>query len=89
MEPLNYSDVLFDLGRRIAELRVARGMTQAQLAERAEVTNKYIQRVEAGQENLTVKSLARFADLLSLNIAGLFEPPTSREKKVGRPRQKD
>ncbi|MBW2524550.1 MAG: helix-turn-helix transcriptional regulator, partial [Deltaproteobacteria bacterium] len=36
-------------------------MTRQQLAEQLEVTPRYVQMVEGGQENLTVKSLATLA----------------------------
>jgi transcriptional regulator with XRE-family HTH domain len=81
-------DVLKDLGRRIAELRAAQELTQEQLAERAEMTVQYLQRVESGRENLTVKSLLRFGELLDATIMDLFARPASREARTGRPRRK-
>lgn len=86
MEPEQQpADVLRDLGRRIAELRAARGLTQEQLAERLDVTFQYLQRIEAGRENLTVRSLVRLATALEVLVADLFAPPESREVRVGRP----
>lgn len=80
-------DVLRDLGRRVAELRTAEGMTQEQLAERAEVTVQYLQRVESGRENLTVKSILRLAELLEVTVIDLFAKPALREAKAGRPKK--
>jgi len=40
--------VLAEIGRRTAEHRVARGLTQSEFAERAGVTRSTIQRVESG-----------------------------------------
>lgn len=80
--------VLRDLGRRIAELRAGRGMTQDVLAERADFTVQYLQRVEAGRENLTVRSLAALAALLGAQVADLFAAPASRDKpRPGRPKR--
>jgi hypothetical protein len=41
--------------------------------------------VEAGDENLTVKSLARLADELGVGVQEMFDEPKSREVRVGRP----
>ena len=60
-------------------------MTQEQLSEVADVTVQYLQRVEAGRENLTVRSLLRLAALLEVTIVDLFATPTSRESRPGRP----
>ena len=85
--PLVADQVLRDLGRRIAELRAARAFTQERLAETAEVTVQYLQRVERGRANLTVRSLVRIANLLGVSVGELFDPPRVRSARVGRPRR--
>lgn len=75
-----------DLGRRVAELRRAKGLTQAQFAEASRVTTNYIARVEGGLENLTLDSVAKFGDLLQVPVLHLFLPPADRTVKKGRPR---
>ena len=57
------------VGRRIAELRSKRGLTQEQFSERAGVGLRYIQRVEGGEENLTLESLYAFAEILSVQVS--------------------
>jgi len=79
-------DVLRDLGRRVAELRAARGMTQEQFAEAGDFAVQYLQRVEGGRENLTVRSLVRLANLLHVSIPDLFAKPALRSVRPGRPR---
>jgi transcriptional regulator with XRE-family HTH domain len=88
VKALRLDDVLRDLGRRIADLRVRRGLTQDRLAENADVTVQYIQRIEAGRENLTVRSLVRLANLLGVSIVEIFEEPLPRPVKPGRPARK-
>jgi transcriptional regulator with XRE-family HTH domain len=83
----NSKRVLKDLGRRAAELRQALGLTQAELADRLTVTSRYVQSVEAGQENLTVESLTVLAAVLDVAVVALFEPPTSRVVRLGRPKR--
>lgn len=73
------------VGRRVAELRAELGWTQEQLAEHARVSLKYLQRIEAGRENLTLRSVARLANHLRVPPAELFVPPRSRRPKRGRP----
>ena len=60
------------VGRNLADFRRQRGLTQEQLAALAGVSVKYVQRVEAGRENLTIRSLARFSTLLGVEVRDLF-----------------
>lgn len=78
--------VLKDIGRRIAEARAERGMTQEAFAEEVlGVSLKYPQHLEAGRENLTVGSLVALAARMGSSLTDLFEPPRSREVRRGRP----
>ena len=85
---MDVSTVLFDIGRKVAELRAARGLTQEQLAEQAGIDPTYLQRIEGGRLNLTVRTLVLVAAALGCAPKDLFEPPQSREVKVGRPPRK-
>ncbi len=73
------------VGQRIAELRAAREMTQQELADQLDVTPRYIRSVEAGQENLTLTSLAGLASILKSPVATLFDEPATRAVLKGRP----
>lgn len=77
--------VLLAFGRRVAELRAARGMTQQALATELEVSLQYVQRIEAGRENLTIRSLHRVSDALKAKVPDLFVSPQSTAARVGRP----
>ncbi len=80
------SRVLKDIGRRIAEARTERGMTQETFAEEVlGVSLKYLQHLEAGRENLTVGSLVALAERIGCALTDLFAPPRSREVRRGRP----
>lgn len=79
------ASLLRDVGRRVAELRAARGWTQEVFAERAEVSVGYVRQVETGRENLTLTSLAKICALLDVDAAELFSAPASRERRRGRP----
>jgi len=60
----NTDDLLREIGRRVASIRRERGWTQDRLATELAVSVKYVQRIEGGRENLTVRSLVKLADAL-------------------------
>lgn len=81
--------VLFDMGRRVAELRASRGISQEAFAERAGVDVKDLQKIEGGKLNVTVRTLVTLASALELRGVGeLFAEPASREVRRGRPRKR-
>lgn len=61
-----------DIGARIREERRARGMTQEQLAEAAELTVGYIGQLESGKKRARLDTLARVADALGVHLAQLL-----------------
>ena len=80
------------VGRRIAELRRARGWTQERLAEKVGSSVQWVSRLEAGQ-NLTLETMAGLARVLDVEVTDLFvppapEPPRRPRKDAGRPRAK-
>lgn len=60
------------IGRRLAELRRARGWTQEHLAERARRSAPYVARIEAGSRRPTVDVLAALARALDVPLWRLF-----------------
>lgn len=67
------------IGRRIAEVRRERGLTQEAFSEVVGVSEKYVQRVESGA-NLSIRSLVRFANALDVPIAALVV--TQRKQRL-------
>lgn len=78
-----------DVGRRVAELRRAGGLTQERFAERLGIAANALQRIELGMQNLTIRSLVRLANGLGVPLSSLFEPPASRAVRPGRPRSRE
>ena len=78
------------VGRRLAELRGKSGKTQEELAEELGVGWRYLSRVERGLENLGLDTLAKFADVLNVDIKQLFEKPSVAASTVtkGRPKKR-
>lgn len=57
---------------RIRHLRITRGWTQEQLAERAGIHYKYLGDVERGVRNPPLFNLTRIARALDVPLAALF-----------------
>lgn len=64
--------LLADLGARLAELRHARGMTQADVAESSDLDPQSYQRAERGRISLSIPRLRRIATALGVPLAELF-----------------
>jgi len=61
------------LGRRIAELRKARNLTQESFAERCGYSTEFISLVERGLNSPSVAGLARVAKALKVEVKDLFD----------------
>lgn len=62
---------------RLREARKKASLTQKQLAEKAEVRQSYIFELEAGGANITIKTLAKMANLLGVDPRDLLPAGTS------------
>lgn len=64
-----------NIGNRIRELRTAKGLKIADLAEAVGVDGANISRVETGkQKSFTEQSLSKYAQALGVSVADLFTP---------------
>jgi transcriptional regulator with XRE-family HTH domain len=61
------------LGRRIAELRRAKGLSQEQFAAKTRYSTEFISLVERGLNAPSVAGLARIAKALRVEIKDLFD----------------
>src|SRR5574340_991782 len=59
-------------GQRVREVRRTRGLSQEQLAERAEIATNYLSSIERGLENPTFDMLVRLARALKVDLVDLF-----------------
>jgi transcriptional regulator with XRE-family HTH domain len=71
------------LGLQIRKLRQGRGWTLEGAAERMDVDLKHLQKIEAGQLNVTLVTLARIAEGLEKPIGALFAA-RRLARKIGR-----
>jgi transcriptional regulator with XRE-family HTH domain len=61
------------LGRRVKDLRLSLKMTQADLAEEAEIRRALVIEIERGGANPTLDSIIRIATALGVESAELFK----------------
>jgi transcriptional regulator with XRE-family HTH domain len=65
---------------RIRALRLARGMSQAELGARIGVTFQQVQKYETGVNRIGAGRLQRIAAIFDVPLAALFESPEVRRK---------
>jgi transcriptional regulator with XRE-family HTH domain len=65
--------ILKGFGRRVRELRKARGWTQEQLAEAADLHENYISRLETGEQEPGLFTILRLCQALETTPNGLLD----------------
>src|SRR5262249_14798166 len=71
--PKKPSSIDVAVGRNVRIWRMARGMSQAQLASRLGVTFQQLQKYEVGANRIGTGRLVKVASVLSIPIASLFD----------------
>jgi transcriptional regulator with XRE-family HTH domain len=66
------TDIKARFGRRLRELRQARGLSQEELAFRAGLHRTYVSSAERGERNVSLVNLERLANALGVHIRDLF-----------------
>ena len=78
--------VLRYIGANVRRLRIARGWTQIELAKATGLKERYVQVLETGTANPTVKVLIDVADALGVAPAELFVEAKAEPRRPGNPR---
>lgn len=65
---------LVKIGKRIRELRLARGLSQEEFAAAAQLGRSYAGRVERGEQNVSIQSLIQIALTLKVEVGEFFPP---------------
>jgi transcriptional regulator with XRE-family HTH domain len=73
------SSVDVAVGRNVRIWRMAKGLSQAQLATRLDVTFQQVQKYEVGANRIGTGRLVKIAAILSVPIAALFEGTNGTE----------
>jgi len=64
--------ILVKLGQRIRQERLQRGLSQEELAEKADLHRTYIGMVERAEKNITLLNIAKVAQALDLSVSELL-----------------
>lgn len=67
-------DFLLFLGKRVRELRNRRAMTRKTAALEADVSERHLAQLEAGEGNISIVLLRRIAAALNVSLVELFSP---------------
>jgi transcriptional regulator with XRE-family HTH domain len=72
----------FDVGARLREIRVAKGLSQRALAERAGVPHGQISLVETNRNSPSVATLRKILGGIPIGMSDFFEPDRSKTGEV-------
>jgi XRE family transcriptional regulator, aerobic/anaerobic benzoate catabolism transcriptional regulator len=82
--PAPEGDFLRFLGKRVRQVRNRRGMTRKAAAQAADVSERHLAQLEAGEGNVSIVLLRRIAAALNVSLVELFSPETDEpvEKRL-------
>ncbi len=66
-------EILFRIGRRIADLRRERGISQQDLAARCNFEKSNLSRIEYGRSNMTIATLLTISRALGVKLRELVD----------------
>lgn len=75
---------LHNLGKEICEARKRLNMSQAELAEKADLSVTYVSKIECGRRNFSAYTLARISQVLGLSSVQLLEAAYEEKRILAR-----
>ena len=66
-------NILERFGKRVRELRRARGLSQEALAEKCGIDRAYLSGIERGRRNVALRNIVAIAQSLGVSISELME----------------
>lgn len=67
-------EILIKFGKRVRYLRIKLGLSQEELAARANVHRTYIGMIERAEKNITLGNIEKIAKALKTGIRDFFSP---------------
>ncbi len=78
----NQLDIKKLFGQRIKELRTNKGLTQEQLAERLDIGQRTLSKIECGKAFVSAKNLSNLLTALDIEIGELFQLEYLQDKEM-------
>ena len=78
----NSNEIKKLLGQRIKELRKIKGLTQEELAEKMEIDQRNLSKIECGNNFITAETLAKILSALDIEPSELFTFKHLQEEPV-------
>jgi transcriptional regulator with XRE-family HTH domain len=78
----SHPDPVAAFAARLRRLRTERGISQEELAHRAGLDRTYVSSCEAGRRNVTIRTISRLSEALSVDAAALVSDRESSETSV-------
>jgi transcriptional regulator with XRE-family HTH domain len=75
------NDVRRLVGRNVKRLRIAAGISQAELAERMGIDRAYVSGLELGQRNPTIVTLWHIGQALGVKLGAFFDGEKQRRSR--------
>ena len=72
-QPQPYQDLLNNIGKRIKQLREERGISQEELSFGANIHRTQVSRIETGQNNVSIKSIAKLVEYFNIEYPDFFD----------------
>jgi transcriptional regulator with XRE-family HTH domain len=66
------SDILIKFGEKVRDLRKIRGLSQEELAFRADLHRTYIGMIERAEKNITLINIEKIANALDVKVSELL-----------------
>ena len=66
-------NILIKFGERVREIRKEKGLSQEELAHKADLHRTYIGMIERAEKNITLINIEKIANALEVNIKELIQ----------------
>ena len=81
-ERFELDDILYDISMRIFNYRTENKLSQKELANKLEVTQAMVSKLESGQYNPSIEQLWKISKKLNLNFAVSLDPKEDNKTDV-------
>ena len=67
------NEILVEFGLKIRDLRKSKGISQEELAHKADLHRTYIGMIERAEKNITLLNIEKIANALEVQVKDLFK----------------